>query len=418
MLLDRLIENLRIPGRDGLHSLGILQGRFVNLVEGKPVSAKWTLDAAGALMIPGLVQPHCHLDKSYSLGSEDYDYPSSDTLRGAIDTMQELKSFRSQAQIAASMERALTTAVRNGTSAMVTHIDLGTESDLKMIEMAISLKHKFVNLIDLKVTTLSGLSSSEELALARKALALGADALGGCPALTDDPDQAVLNAIQIAEQFNCPLDLHIDETEDPASKSLERLADLVIERGFSNRVRASHCCSLGFMQTADRTRIIDKLVRAGIHVVALPACNLVLMGAQQTPAPRGIAPVRELLDAGVNVSVGCDNVQDPFQPWGSYDPLYTASINAMASQLQGPDFAADCLSMVSSRAAWALGIENYGIEAGCRADFSLVEAESVRQAIAEQPVRSWVFFRGEPVLHQQLNQQWLDEEWAGLRGAI
>lgn len=418
MLLDRLIENLHIPGREGLQSLGVLHGRYVQLNEDKPVSAKWTLDAAGALMIPGLIQPHCHLDKNYSLAGRDCDFPSSDNLRGAIAAMQELKNWRTQAQVAENMERALTAAVRCGTSALVTHIDLTSENDLKIIDMALNLKHKFANLIDLKITTLSGLSSSEELALARKALALGADALGGCPALTDDPDQAVLNAIQIAEQFNCPLDLHIDETEDPESKTLERLADLVIERGFSNRVRASHCCSLAFMQSADRQRIIDKLVRSGIHIVALPACNLVLMGAQQSPAPRGIAPVRELLDAGVNVAVGCDNVQDPFQPWGSYDPLYTASLNAMTAQLQGEDFAADSLSMVSSRAAWALGIENYGIEAGCRADFSLVEAGSVRQAIAEQPVRSWVFFRGEPILHQQLQQQWLDEDWAGLRGAV
>lgn len=407
MLVDRLITNLRIPNSDELGSVAILNERFVALPKNQSLSAKWTLDAEGALILPGLIQPHTHIDKSYSLNLAGAKSAGADSLSEAIAQMRELKGLRTLEDIRRAMRKALIEAISSGCCAMVTHIDLGNEADLEIIEMALSLKKDFAELIDLRITPLGGLLDQKDIALVKRAIAMGCNAVGGCPALEKDPHQAVLNAIEIAEHFDCAVDLHIDETEDANSRALESLADAVLQRAFKNRVMASHCCSLAFMQKEDQKRIIEKVALAGIHIVTLPACNAVLMGKDMSPAPRGNTPVRQLLEAGVNVCAGSDNVQDPFQPWGCYDPLYTAGFNAQISQLQAKDFAYECLAMVTSRAAWAIGLDSYGIEPGCRADFSLVQSPSVRQAISDQPVRSWVFFHGEPILHQQLSQQWL-----------
>ncbi|MES2604325.1 MAG: amidohydrolase family protein, partial [Pseudomonadota bacterium] len=188
------------------------------------------------------------------------------------------------------------------------------------------------------------------------------------------------------------------------SPCLETLADLVIHRRFPWRVMASHCCSLAFVDLSARARILAKVKAAGIHLVALPACNLVLMGRNEQQAkPRGSLPVDALLKAGVSVCVGTDNVGDYFQPWGDYDPLRNAALCAEMSQLDEP---LRVFPLISSAVAAAFNVRDYGIAPGNRADCSLLDTSSLREALAESPLRTHVFFAGKLVLQQQLQQTW------------
>ncbi|UUT34294.1 amidohydrolase family protein [Microbacterium elymi] len=109
--------------------------------------------------------------------------------------------------------------------------------------------------------------------------------------------------------------------------------------------------------------------------------------------PRGLAPLRELLDAGVLVAAGGDNVRDPFNPLGRFDPFDVAGLTIAAGHL-GADEAYDT---VSSSARALLGLPVAGAFVGAQADFVLVPSSGVIEAISDAPHPRIVVHRGKVV---------------------
>ena len=230
--------------------------------------------------------------------------------------------------------------------------------------------------------------------------------VGGAPALTPDPSASLAASFALAERFGKPIDLHIDETEDPASPTLLALAEMTIAAGMQGQVTAGHCCSLAFMDERDAGRVIERVAAAGLHIVTLPSCNLVLMGRGMQPPPRGVTRVKELLAAGVNVCAGSDNVQDPFNPFGNYDPLQSAHFTAHTAHMTGADELAACREMVTNRAAAALGLDGYGLRVGAPADLVVLDTFDPKEAVTAPPPRLATFKNGRLVVRTQTEQEW------------
>ncbi|MEE4661325.1 MAG: amidohydrolase family protein [Halieaceae bacterium] len=414
MQLDTLITGARTADSDQRLALGIAGDRIVYLnsaedSRGRDFDCQVTVDAADCLLLPGLIEPHAHLDKTYSVAALPSG-PASDqgALRDAIDAMARHKSQRSIEDMQRRASNALDRAIACGVSLLRTHVDIGVAEDLDNLRALLDLKRARRDSIELRLTVLSDPATPEGFALSKQALELGADAIGGAPALTNDPQAGIDACFTLAEQHGADIDLHIDENEDPDSPCLAYLADQVLKRNWQGRVSASHCCSLAFVPAERRRDIVARVRDANIDVVALPACNLFLMGRNQQPTPRGIAPVNDLQAAGVNVSVGTDNVQDPFHPMGDYDPLANAALLLDAGHFGGGEVLR-ALDMTTYNAARALGLEpDYGLRQGALASFSLYACETPLQALTERPLRRQVFYRGRTVLKQRTEQQWMD----------
>ncbi len=405
---DLLLRDLRLPGIDGAQCIGIGGGSIVHVGPDAPLPAREVREAGGALALPGLVEPHAHLDKNYSHGVHLREGSSgAGALCDAIAAMREYKRNRSLEDVVMRAERGLQRAVSAGVSVLRSHVDLGTAEELPVLEALLGLADDWSDRIQLEFTVLGNLSSADGHAIFAEALQMGAAAVGGTPALCAEPELAVDAALELAGRYNRPLDLHIDETEDPASPCLRHLARRCIELDWDMPVAASHCCSLGFVDAAPRAQVIELVARAGIGIIALPACNLVLMGRGMQPAPRGVAPVRELLDAGVTVAVGSDNVQDPFQPWGDYDPLGSAALLAHVAQFAG-DEDASLLELVTRGPALALGLATPQLATGAAANFSLLDCGDLHTTLCERPLRREVYFAGQRVLEQSLTTVWAD----------
>src|SRR4030095_12834339 len=100
------------------------------------------------------------------------------------------------------------------------------------------------------------------------------------------------------------------------------------------RATASHCVSLGVQDETPQAVVPAELAAADVAVVTLPQTNLFLQARGTTTAPpRGLTALRPLLDAGVTVAGGADNMQDPFNIVGRGDPLETAALLVMAGHL-------------------------------------------------------------------------------------
>jgi cytosine deaminase len=91
--------------------------------------------------------------------------------------------------------------------------------------------------------------------------------------------------------------------------------------------------------------------------------------------------VPELMAAGIDVAFGHDCVMDPWYSLGSGDMLEVASMGLHVAQMTSQDGMKACFDAVTVNPARILGLEGYGLEVGCRADFVLLQAHSPVEAL-------------------------------------
>lgn len=353
------------------------------------------IDARGHLITTGFVEPHAHMDKAFL--ADRVDNPEGD-LMGAIIGLDAIRDTITFDDIVARATRAATWMSRNGVTAVRTHADTTLAGGLVPLLALLEAKRRCADFIDIQVAALIewplvGPDGQKRRALAREAVAAGAQVIGGCPHLDQDPRSALEFLFELAHEHGVPLDIHADENMRPDSRDLEMMCELAA-KGASVAINASHCVALTVREPDAARAIADSTAAAGITVTVLPQTNLFLQSrGTGLSAPRAIAPVSLLRDAGVTVAAGADNVQDPFNPVGRLDPLETASLLVMAAHQDTHD----AMSMVTHEASKVLGHRSASIAAGSPATFVLTPAVNTREAIAMGPSDRIVFFGGRRV---------------------
>lgn len=351
------------------------------------------LDCHGFIVSTGLIEPHAHLDKAFL--ADRVDNPEGD-LMGAIVGLEAIRSTITHDDIVARSTRAAVALSKSGVTRVRTHADVTLSGGLTPLLALLETKRRCAPFIDIHVAMLlewplTGPQARERHALARDAIAAGAEVVGGCPHLDDDAAGAIDFLLTLAEDNNLPLDLHADENLRVTSHDLFTLATLVRTRRPSIDVNASHCVSLSVQTHEDAVRIAHEVADAGITVTVLPHTNLFLQAREtSTQMQRGIAPSDILRKAGVVVAAGADNVQDPFNPVGRIDPLETASLMVMA----GHQSTQSAFDMVTVNAAIAITGQRHQLAIGETADLVAIPAVNVREAIANGPQGRYVIKRG------------------------
>jgi len=237
--------------------------------------------------------------------------------------------------------------------------------------------------------------------LMREAMRNGADVVGGMPANENCPDDSrehVRICFDIAEEFDADIDMHVDETDDPFYRTLEMVADEALKRGWIGRVTAGHTCALAAYDDHYASYVIDKCAKAQIRVITNPVTNLMLQGRlDHQPIRRGITRVKELIEAGVLVSFGQDCVKDTFYPYGSADMLQVANVTAHAAQMSLPPEIETVYDMITTTAARIIGLRDYGLAVGKKANLVVINAKDARDAIRLAPERPYVIREGKVV---------------------
>lgn len=396
-----LITNVVVPGNSADRVAVRIDGERVAELGAHldPVGGEDVIDGDGGLLTASLVETHGHLDKAYL--AEIVPNPTGD-LMGAITAMIANRHVMTVSNTIERAERAVRTMSRHGVTTIRTHADVTDDNFLTSVEALVEVRRRTADLVDMQIVALVGwplVGAAGEVhrTLARDAVAMGADVLGGCPHLDSDSSKANAVLVELAGELDVPLDLHIDEHTDVSRTSLIDLADRVAASGFARGVTASHCVSLGLQSVDDQRRIADRLAEVGIGVIALPHTNLFLQGRDhQVGMPRGLTAVKTLREAGVRVAAGSDNLQDPFNPIGRGDPLDAAGLMILAAHL----LPADAFASVTSVARSILGAPAAGPVVGERADLMVTPASSIREAIATSAPRS-VVVRAGHVVHRR-----------------
>jgi cytosine/creatinine deaminase len=259
-----------------------------------------------------------------------------------------------------------------------------------------------LQLVALVAAPLTGDAGREHRRLLDQALDLGVDVVGGAPYRDPDPEQCTRLALDAARRFGAAVDLHSDETLDPAVLDVRHLARLAGAEGIDGTVTASHCVSLGVQPESVQAAVAAELADAGVAVVALPQTNLYLQGRSQRVAPpRALTAVRSLLDAGVTLAAGADNVRDPFCAMGRLDALETAALLVMTAHLTPEEAWQAC----TSGARAALGLPPVTVAAGSLAELLAVEGASLADAMAGAGERRIVVHRGRVVARTEVDRR-------------
>lgn len=394
--MDLVVRRARIVGLRKLSDIAIEDGRIVEIGDRVEESGEEEIDAMGRLASPGFVDAHMHLDKAL-LGQETPNI--SGTLREAIKIMGRKKSEFTVDAVKERAGRVVEMAVRNGTTAIRTHVDVDPMVGQTGLMALLQVREEYSDLADIQIVAfpqegITNVEGAEELL--REAMDAGADIVGGIPAIDPDPKLHIDKVFSVARDFGVDIDMHIDESDDPNDLTLEYYAEKALEEGYPGNLTAGHCCSLAAVDDDVARRVIGKVHEAGVNVVTLPSTNLYLQGrGDGYPIRRGITRVRELLDAGVNVLYASDNVRDAFNPFGNANMLELALILAHGAQMGGMSDLETVFRMGTTNAARAVGIgADYGIKEGKRADMVVLDAESPQEAIISQARALYVVKNG------------------------
>ncbi|SOZ85861.1 cytosine deaminase [Cupriavidus taiwanensis] len=396
-MLDLILRHCNLPdGRTGI-DIGIADGRIAAVEPALATRAGEEIDAAGQLVTPPFVDAHFHMDSTLSYGLQ------SGTLLEGIALWGELKPLLTQDAI---VERALAYcdwAVARGLLAIRSHVDV-CDPRLLAVEALLHVRERVRPYLDLQLVAFPQdgvLRAPGALANLKRALELGVDVVGGIPQFERTMAQgaeSVRLLCELAAQRGLRVDMHCDESDDPLSRHIETLASETVRLGLQGRVAGSHLTSMHSMDNYYVSKLIPLMREAGVAAIANPLINITLQGRHDTyPRRRGMTRVPELMAAGVPVAFGHDCVMDPWYGLGSGDMLEVAHMGLHVAQMTGQEAMRACFDAVTATPARILGLEDYGLAPGCRADLVLLQARDPVEAIRLRATRLRVLRAGKTV---------------------
>ena len=354
-----------------------------------------SVDAGGGIVFPGFADLHTHIDKGHIWPRAS----NADGTHGAAlaAVKADRESNWSAADVAARAEFSLRCAYAHGTVALRTHLDsLGPQLHITWPVFR-ELRDRWAGRIALQGVSLVPLAAyatpfAEEMA---DTVAAAGGIIGGSGALEPDAPALIARLFDLAADRDLDIDLHVDETGDPAAHTLRLIAEQAIARNYGGRVTCGHCCSLAVQDSAEAQRTIALVAEAGLTVVSLPMVNLYLQGRRPgTPRWRGITLVHELRAAGVRVVLGSDNTRDPFYAFGDLDLCEVFREAVRIGHLDIPVGAWP--AAVTSLPAAAMGA-SHGLHPGAAADLVLFSARSYSELLSRPQSDRIVIRAGRPI---------------------
>jgi cytosine deaminase len=397
-----LVRNATLPdGRAGFDLLAE-DGRITALAPSLPVPpGVQVIDAEGWLLSPPFVDAHFHMDSTLSHGLPRVN--ASGTLLEGIQLWGELKPLLTEEAIAERALQYCDWAVARGLLAIRSHVDVCDER-LLAVRALLEVKRRVAPYLDLRLVAFPQdglLRSPGALANLQRALDLGVEVVGGIPHFERTMAQgaeSVQILCELAAERGLRVDMHCDESDDPMSRHIETLAFHTQRLGLQGRVTGSHLTSMHSMDNYYVSKLLPLIAEAGVHAVANPLINITLQGRHDNyPKRRGMTRVPELLAAGVNVGFGHDCVLDPWYALGSGCMLEVAAMGLHVAQMTSAAAQRQCFDAVTVNNARILGLEGYGLDVGCRADFVLLQARSPEEAIRLRAQRLCVVRGGQVV---------------------
>lgn len=397
MRYDILIKNARTRNYSDIVDIGIQNGKIVKIGSNLGNDAVEMLNADGELVTESFVNGHLHLCKVYTLsmiGDEALKQYQGSSMGGAMTAIElaaRVKEKYDEKWIIDNVRKACMRAIQYGNTHIRAFADTDTKAKLEGVKALLKAKEEFQNSLDLQVVAFpqDGVirdPGAEEYV--RQSLKLGADVVGGIPWIeyTDEDSIEHINKMfELAKRYNKDISMLIDDAGDPTLKTLEMLCVKTIKEGWSGRVTAQHARAMCLYPEPYFRKVSALIRKADLGVVSDPHTGPLH------------ARVKELYQMGVNVALGQDDIADAYYPFGRNNMLEVAFLAAHLLWMTTFDDMNILYDMITTRAAKALGIDDYGLEEGKAAHLVVLNAGTVWEAIWEHERPRYVIKGGKNV---------------------
>lgn len=398
MPYDLLLRQCRLLSNE-IVDIGIHNGLIATISPEIQELGQIELNVHNQLVSPPFVESHIHLDSALTAGEPRWN--QSGTLFEGIEIWRERKQNLSLEDVKKRAKETLKLQASQGVLFVRTHADV-SESTLTALKALLEVREEVKDWIIVQVVAFpqdgiySNLKNAE---LIEEALKLGADVVGGIPhyELTrEDGVRSVQRIFELAQKYDRLIDIHCDEIDDDQSRFLEVVVAEAIHSGLGSQVTASHTTAFGSYNNAYANKLMGFLQRTEINFIANPLINITLQGRTDTyPKRRGVTRVKELWQAGLNVSLGHDCIQDPWYSLGTGNMLDVAHTAVHVCQMTGMAEIDACYDMVTINGAKTLNLaDSYGIAVGKPANLIVLNAESRYDAIRNRSNVSYVISQG------------------------
>jgi len=382
MKFDLLIKNARTRFSEGkVLDIGIKDGRILKIGQKLGGDARKKINADGKLVTESFINGHLHLCKVYTLSMVGMDALSSYTagaMGGAMTAIEQAARVKAQYNekwIIENVRKAVKLAIRFGNTHIRAFADTDTKAKLEGVKALLRAREEFKEQVEIQVVAFpqDGVvrdPGAEDYV--RQAMDLGADVVGGIPWIeyTDaDAQKHVDRMFALAKRYNKGVSMLVDDAGDPGLRTLEKLILKTIEIGWEGRVTAQHARAMALYPEPYYRKIEALLKKARVGVVSDP---------QTGPLH---ARVRDLYNAGVGIALGQDDIADAYYPFGRNNMLEVAFLAAHLMWMITIQDMEILYDLITTRAAQALGIKEFGLKEGNKADLVVLNAESVWEAI-------------------------------------
>ena len=409
---ELLIKHARLRSHpEKLFDVGISNGTIAAIAETLAAPAAIEIEASGNLVTESFVNPHLHLCKVYTLEMMDelalqaYHGAEMGKAMTAIELAARIKDQYDQVWIIKNVRRAVAQAAINGCTHLRAFADVDTKARLEGVKALLRARDEFKGIVDIQVVAFAqdGIVREPGAAeLVREAMALGADVVGGIPWI-EFTDAAIHEHVKvifdIAEEYGKDVSMLVDDAGDPGLRSLEMMAVEAIQRGWQGRALAHHARAMALYPKPYLQKVAALLKGARMGVVSDPHTGPLH------------ARVRELLEEGVLVCLGQDDISDAYYPYGRNNMLEVAFL---ASHLLWMTTSAEMdtlYDMVTVHAAQAMGLRDFALRVGSPAHLVVLEAPNILEALRYHAAPRHVISHGKLVDQERMKTLAQTSEW-------
>ena len=399
--MDIIIRQARL--HDGRTvDIGISNGHITAIEPTLSASASTEVAANQCLTLPAFVNGQLHACKSFwrrhltALPAEQQALPR-------FQAAHYVKQRYTVDDVAARVDEVMRLAIQNGTCAIRLFGDVDEASGLAAVQGLLAIRERYRPLMKVEVVAFpqDGVTSARTPDLMREALELGADLVGGIPWIEQGEAAQRRHTemcFALAQAFDKDLHFVCDDVADPASRTLEDVARLTLHHNYQGRVSATQCAALAFYPDDYAATVIGLLKEAGITIFSNSHVSLIATEfPPRQPWPRSITRVRELLEAGVPVACGQDDIDNWFYPFGRNDLLEVAHFMAHNGRFAWNGAVNQVLPMVTTTPAQVMKVPDYGLHVGAAANLMVLDAPDWHAALQFQADKRFVILRGKLV---------------------
>jgi cytosine/creatinine deaminase len=265
----------------------------------------------------GWVNTHTHLDRAFTITPETL-YLADEPLQKKWDIVDEVKRKSSVDDIYDRMAFAIERQIAEGVTVIGSFIDVDEVVQDKSMVAAQRIKDSYKNEIVIKFInqSLKGVLEPVAHEWFQKAVEF-VDIIGGLPGKDKGREEEHLDVLfTAAKKANKMIHVHVDQLNIVAEKETELLVTKTKQYNYSGKVAAIHGISLAAHPKSYRDSVYKQMKEQQVMLISCPTAWIDSRRSEnKTVTHNSIAPVEELVAAGITVGIGTDNIADVYKPF-------------------------------------------------------------------------------------------------------